>query len=150
MDDATKKGEAEDVLDAIGQKNEKEGIKWTKFFHEKWEKEELEKQFIDEETLKKNRKKKDRYFKALAFLMQKKLDELEKPGPGFTINVKTSATGVFVELKDRWGRSYKRGFKPTGTAKYDLNAAVNMIGRVEDTMYDIEDKKQTKSGVYLP
>lgn len=145
----TKKiNEARDVLDAIGHENEHEGIKWTKYFMDLFDKNEMEKNILREESLKKKVTRK-RYHEALAGIMNELMIDMDKPSNNWITNAFFTEKGVVVQLKDKWGRVYQRAFKPCGTPKIDLHMVNLYLGGAEDTMYKVESEKKTQSGIYL-
>jgi hypothetical protein len=138
-----------EILDAIGTENEHEGIKWTKFFMDKWDKKEREQNQLKEENLKKKRMTKKRYYEALAGMLNEQFKQMDKPSNKWIVLAFYTDKGVVVQLKDIWGRVYQRAFKPCGIPKIDLHVVGLYLGGAEDTMYKVEAEGKTASGIYL-
>jgi len=136
-------------LEAMGQENEHEGIKWTKFFMDKWDRKEREQNQLRQDKLKKKRMTKKKYYEALAGMLNEQLRSMDKPSNKWRTLAFFTEKGVVVQLKDIWGRVYQRAFKPCGTPKIDLHMVNLYLGGAEDTMYKVETEKKTDSGIYL-
>ncbi len=136
-------------LEAMGQENEHEGIKWTKFFMDKWDRKEREENQLRQDKLKKKRMTKKKYYEALAGMLNEQLSSMDKPSNKWKVLAFYTEKGVVVQLKDIWGRVYQRAFKPCGTPKIDLHMVNLYLGGAEDTMYKVETEKKTDSGIYL-
>jgi hypothetical protein len=142
--------EASDILDAIGQRSEKKAKKWVIYFNELYKQKELEKNQLRRSRLKKSRKRKQEYYKICAEMLHDMVIKLERPVPGFVVGADFNEKGIYVELWDPYGRTYKRAIKPSGTPKYDLPAILTLVGSTEDTMWNISDEKVTSGGIFLP
>ncbi len=142
-------GKARDIIDAIGHENEKQGIKWAKYFFDEFQKREKEKTNKIIDRLLKVRNKRKEYHRVLREVFDGMIMELERPTPGFSAETGYNDIGIWVKLKDPYGRTFQRGIKPTGTPKIDLAAATHMMGTTEDKMYEISDPdKPTDSGIF--
>ncbi len=139
--------QAIETLEAIGQENEKEGIKWTQRFMDEFDKKEFEKYQLDEEKLKKTRKTKKYYYQMLAGMLNELLSEMDKPSRMWRALAYTTERGVVCQLKDSIGRVYQKAFTPCGVPKVDLQMINRYLGQAEDTMYKYDQK--TDSGIYL-
>lgn len=144
------KGEASDILDAIGSDSEAEGRKWARYFIDLWEKKQWEKNQLREQDLSKKRRKKADYFRLCADMLHDQAVRLERAGPGYWIEVSANEKGVLLKLHDRFKRTFARGFTPSGIPKYDVAAVNNFLGTLQDTMWDLEEDKRTDKGVFLP
>lgn len=143
---------AKEVLDAIGHESEKQGIKWTKYFMDKWDKQEWEKQQIVQDKLAKGTKyRKSEYYRLVANVLREIVYGIERPNWGWWAEVKSTDDGVIVILKHRTGRSWSRAFKPTGIPKIDYQAAVTYAAYTEYTMHEDEENPspKTASGIYI-
>lgn len=152
MDEAKRQaavGRAREILDAMGQKNEHQGAKWTIYFNKLWVKEEMDKDQVRADQLKNLRRRKKDYFNYLRQFLNDMVLGCERPGPGYLAGAGMSGDGIYAILTSRWGKTYKRGFKPCGIPAYDILAANTLAGSVEDTMWDLENRKITDSGIYL-
>ena len=150
----TKKQEKSiEVLDAIGMKNEHEGIKWTKFFMDKWNRKEWEKNQLTEDNMRKQRQTKKKYYKFIVAILNEGFSEMDMPSGNWRIGAYATDKGVVVQLKNVFGRVFQRAIKPCGTPKIDFNAMMQLMGSAEDTMYNIETKGEvdlkTKGGIFL-
>lgn len=143
-------GKARDIIDAMGQRNEKKAAKWVKYFIGLHEKKELEKDQMREKKLSKLRKSKKLYYEMLRAMANDLIIKTERAGPGFIGGARLNSKGITAVLKTPWGKIYKRSFTPSGIPKYDLPAVMTLVGSLEDTMWHLEKTKITDSGVYLP
>lgn len=145
--------EAIEILDAIGQENEHEGIKWTKRFMEAFDKREWEKNQIKQEKLGKTRYSKKRYSEVLAGMMNEFLQEMDAPNHNWRSIAYYTEKGVVVQIKNVLGRVFQRAFAPCGIPKIDFQAVLAMVSSAEDTMWRIDKDGdldvKTKGGVYL-
>lgn len=136
-----------ETLEAIGQPNEKEGIKWTQRFMDAFDKKEFEKYQLDQEKLAKNRMTKKRYYQILAGMLNEMLQEMDTPSNKWRSLAYTTTKGVVCQIKDSLGRVYQKAFTPCGVPKVDLQMINRYLGQAEDTMYKYDEK--TDSGIYL-
>lgn len=140
--------QAREILDTIGQENEKEGIKWTKFFMDRFDKKEWEKNQIKMDKLNKHRMTKRGYFEMVTGMINELFKEVDKPSRKWRLQAFTTKKGVVMQIWDTLGRVYQKAFTPCGIPKIDLKAIEIYLGQAEDTMY--KEDKQTKSGIILP
>jgi len=136
-----------DTLDAIGQENEHEGIRWTKHFMDEFDKKEWEKDQFREEALGKSRMTKKRYSQMLLRILTEFIKEMDKPSNQWKVVGYATEKGLVIQIKDALGRVYQRAFKPCGIPKIDLGATYTLLASAEDTMYNKDIK--TDSGIYL-
>lgn len=155
---------ANEILEAMGHESEKEGIKWAKYFIDKFDEKELEKNQIKEEKLYRKAKfKRIGYHRLCWELLKEEVDLLEHPTENSPYHPKVSYTkfGVSVEVHDlRTRQIYTRGFKPCGYPKYDLAAIREFTVWTQDVMWELDEirlelrdkqgnKIKTKSGIYV-
>ena len=138
------------MLDAMGQKNEKAGIKWTKYFMHKWDKEQWEENQLEKDKLKKKTKSRYAYTELLFKFFQEKAFALDRPNRGYWLESGFSGKGIWVKLHDRFGKKWVRGIRPSGIPKYDHHAVLILVQSIEDKMWEVEREPQTETGVYLP
>ena len=143
-------GEARDVLDVMGQQSEKEGIKWTQYFMDKFEKEEWDKEQLAKEKLQRSRLTKKRYYYILAEMLKEMIVVVNRPSPGYVASVYSNKKGVVAQFKDKLGRIWRKAFKPCGIPKIDHHACKTISGMAEDKMWSLDAEKITEGGVYLP
>lgn len=137
-------GEAKEVLDAIGSENEKEGIKWTKFFMDKWDKKEWEKAQFEQERLGRWTKKKKAYYELVHHFFKEQIEGLERPNYGYWVETGMSTKGVWLKLHDRFGKVWTKGMKIIGVPKYDHFGIGIISGKVEDLMWKLEESDPLK------
>ena len=142
-------GHAKEVLDLIGQQSEHQGAKWIKYFGNLARKKELEENIFKKEKLKGSRKTYRTYYQMLLLMLKDMVVNVDRPGLGYSVEAKKTEGGIEVVLHTRWGKTFKRGFKPCGEPEYDLTAVMTLINSTEDTMWALEEKKKTDSGIYL-
>jgi hypothetical protein len=150
MDDTKKKkavAKATEVLEAIGQESEKEGVKWTKYFMDLWDKEQWNKEQIIETSLGRKKHKLD-YIELLRRFLEEQLFSLERPNFGYWVEVGKSKIGVYAKLHDRWGKVWSRGIKACGVPKMDYNAVWILVETVDDKMWELEEGLKTE-GIHL-
>lgn len=153
-DDQNKKiGESQDVLDAIGQENEKEGIRWTKYFMDIWDQKEREKKEKKRDRLKKATVyKKMEYYRIVAGMLQQESANLDVPDR-YMVWSEFSEQGVIVRLASPSGEKFSRAFKPSGEPVVDLNAVFGLLVDVQSTIDMLEDRRYQKlkdSGIIIP
>ena len=148
-----KQSKAIETLEAIGQTDEHKGIKWTKFFMDKWNRKEMEKNQLTADAMRKKRGTKKKYYRFIAVVLNEAFEEMDKPSNKWRIGAYSTDKGVVVQLKGIMGRIFQRAITPCGTPKIDLNAMMQLVGSAEDTMYNIETKGEvdlkTKGGIFL-
>lgn len=147
-------GEASEILDAIGHEDEKEGIKWTKYFMDLWDKQEWDKNQLKKEKLEKKRKfSKIDYFKALAGMLQQESFDMDIPD-GYRVWSEFSGDGVVLKFTDIQGNIYYKAFKPDGTPEVDFNAVVGMLIDLQDSIDGLERLRMNQfkkdTGIILP
>lgn len=146
-------GHAREVLEAIGQDSEKEGIKWTKYFMDKWNRKQWKENQIKKEKLEKKRKyTKMEYFRALAGMLHEEAQFLEAP-PNYDFWAEFSGDGVVLKMRSPSGKTYQRAFKPDGTPELDYKAVVSILVSALDTVHHVEEEKIQKikdQGFILP
>jgi hypothetical protein len=147
-----KVGIAQDVLDAIGHENEKEGIRWTKHFMDLWEKDQSEDKFNKESKLKKSEGyDKLRYNSLICNMLQEEINGLDLD-VGYSSYARYTKDGVFVILKAPNKKVYGRGFKPSHDYKVDYTAVVGLLVDILDTVdYFAYEKKNNleKQGIII-
>ena len=117
---------------------------------DRFEKEEWEKNQLERDHLKKHRLSKKKYYLVLARMLEEKLNSTDKPSNRWKTVVYPTDLGVVAQIKNIWGRTFQKAFKPCGIPKIDHHAVETLVGMAEDKMYAEEDKKQSPGGVYLP
>jgi hypothetical protein len=143
-------GEAGEIIDAMGHENEKKGIKWTQYFMDKWEKKEWEENQLKKDRLGKHRMKKKEYTRILYKMFEEMIKHMERPAPGYFVKSGFSHKGIWSRMYDKYNRTYARGVKVCGTPKVDFQAIVTLAAATEDKMWEVDSKKETPSGIYLP
>lgn len=141
-----------DKLEAMGQKSEKQGIKWTQKFMDEFDKKELQKDFEIKDKLKKERKTKKGYYEALRKVLAEMVEAVDRPSPGFSYKVLKSDKGIVCQFKDTEGKSWTKAFKPCGIPKIDFSACRTIAGLADDKMWELDrvgSGGKTKSGIYL-
>lgn len=154
QDDKQKKiDEAAEVLDTIGQENEKEGIKWTQYFMNIWDQHELDRKLKKKDRLKKATiYKKMEYHRIIAGMIQEEAKQLDIPDR-FMVWSEFTQDGVIVRLVSPSGDKFNRAFRPTGEPGIDLNAVFGILVDVQTTIDDLEEKRFSKlreSGLIIP
>lgn len=143
LDDRQKQvGEIGEVLDAIGHENEKEGIKWTQYFMDIWDKKELENQHRKKHKLKKSLGfTKREYYRIISNMIDEELRELDIP-PGYVAWSSFDEKGVVLRLTTYNGEKYNRAFKPDGSPSTDFNVVVGLLIDTQDTIDRCENKRR--------
>lgn len=153
-------GLALEKLDAMGHANEKEGIKWTQFFMDQFDKETWEKDQIQLDRLEHSRRfTKRNYFYLLAQMLNEEAHDLDTPS-GYLVGARSTLDGVVLEVIDRSGICHRRAYTPCGTPKIDYECAVvcliqaqNTIDKKEEEYYKrthtVDGMKKTESGILL-
>jgi len=145
-----KAADAVEILDAIGHENEKEGIRWTKYFMNQYAKKEWEKDQIKKEKLKKANKNKKDYVLLLAKMLQQELYILDTP-KDYTLDVKITPKGIIMGIKSPYkNRWVYKAFKPSGIPKYDYAYIQNAVAETDAFMINDNRRSQTDSGIFLP
>ena len=140
--------QALEVLEAIGQENEHEGIKATKYFVDQFDKREWNRQQIQEGKLDKERRfTKKRYFLMIAKMMNEEAQDLDIP-PMFKVWANPTDKGVILFIKDPFTRTYRAAFTPCGQPRKDYVAVVEFLTRAQNTM-DKVASEPSPSGLYL-
>ena len=143
--------ETEDLLDATGSPNEKEGIKATGELYKQYEKENFRIKSDRIEWLNKKAKyakdrKKD-YFIHVKTLVDYELSYLELPY-GYSVKAEVTDRGIKIILYDRFGGLHAGAFAPSGLGIYDEQAARSSVNRIDDLITKLENNPAT--GIYLP
>jgi hypothetical protein len=135
-----KLGEEEELIDALGHENEKEGIKNVKEFMKGEEKKEQDKQDrMTELIMGASKGNKNSYILFMAELLDRKLKSVSI-SPGWIYEIIPTGEGVILELISPLKRYFRRAFKPCGQAIYDLNA-INQYGDAVETTIDKVNKE---------
>lgn len=82
------------------------------------------------------------YYQLISDLLLKRIRAVVDFPQGWRADTVATKEGVVVELYYA-GRIWRLGFKPTGLAKYDLNAIDNFCMRVENTIQKNEPRSIT-------
>lgn len=142
-----------EMLEAMGHENEQEGIKYTKYFMDKWDRDQWEKQQIQEEKLGKAKKfRRVDYHKKLRGMLNEMVLGIDRVGPGYWAETGFNEKGVWARLHDKYGRTWQRGIKPSGIPKVDYRGSIGLAAAIEMKMIEIENDKDPKSkgGIHLP
>ncbi len=156
MENTNKKqlGEAAEKLEAMGQENEHEGIKWTKYFMDAFNKKEWEEEQIKTAKLDHSRRYSKRgYYEMLAKMLDEECRDLDLT-IRFTATGYPNKEGVVINMVDhKTGLQFKRGMKPSGIPKYDYYGITVLLMQAQNTAESIErgndDLVTTKSGIIL-
>lgn len=145
--------EAGEVLDAIGQRNEKKGIKWTQHFMDEWDREKWHENQLKKEKLEEKRKySRMNYHQALSGMLQDEAQDLDVPF-GYRVWSEFSGEGVILKVSDVHKNTYYDAFRPDGTPEIDFNVAVQLLIAAQDTI-DMLERERVKSlkdrGIILP
>jgi len=149
-----KVGEVREILDAIGHENEKQGIKWTKYFMNEWDLEETRKRnsliMMLDSTAKRNLTD---YRRLLMEVLGELLYSIDLP-PQYRTKHSLNDKGIKVTLIDPHLATYERGTKISYVGRYDLSAIEHMALDCEYEANQIEKKRsngnyKTKGGIYL-
>ena len=144
-------GETEEKLDAIGNPNEKEGIKATQEAYKEYQNEEFVKKSDRIEWLNQKAKfSRERwidYYPHVHTLVKYELSYLEFP-PGYSIKSEVTLKGIKFVVKDRFGETHIGGFTPSGIGVYDEQACRTSVNKIDDWITKLES--HPKDGIYLP
>lgn len=148
-------------LEAMGHETESEGIKWTKYFMDQFDKDQWDKDQIKLDKLDHARRfTKRNYFHLLASMLNEELKDMDIPD-GYMFAAYSTAKGVVTELIDKSGQRYRRAFTPCGTPKIDHHCIVLNLIQAQDTVDLLEEEiyrkqhtvdglKKTESGIIIP
>lgn len=157
---STKEIDPLEKLDAMGTENEREGIKWTKYFMDQFDRSEWEKNQIQLEKLdRKARFSRSGYHHLLAMMMNEEAKEMDFP-EGYLPIIYPTKQGVVLEIIDRSNNKHRRAFTPVGIPKIDHHAVTVCLIQAQNTIDTIEEKiykkthtldgmKKTESGIIL-
>lgn len=142
-----------EVLEAIGHERESEGIKWTQYFMDMWDKKQWKENQLKKEKLKRKRKfSKREYFMALAGMLNEEIPDLDLTA-GYSAMAYFNEKGVVLTLTTPIGEKYNRAFVPDGTPDVDFQAVVSFLVSLLDTVDKIENTRMkatlSKSGILL-
>lgn len=150
MKDVKTPKEAREVLDAIGQEDEAQGIKQTQFFMSEWEKEQAEEQAKEQRKLAEAKVKGSlAYIKAVASLLETEAKELDIPLE-FSWSVSHSPKGIIFNLEDRTGKRWRRAFKPCGDVWVDYFAVVEVLTNADTTVQENKPNSLQEMGFIIP
>lgn len=135
---------AVEVLEEIGQEDEKAGIQATQYFMDQWDRAQWEQNQIAQDTLQKSTKySKIEYYRKVAQMLYEEAKDLDIP-VGYQWNVKVDDRGVAFFLIDSWKRKYNRAFKPCGVPKYDFAALTQILVDADTTVQNIENERRKR------
>jgi hypothetical protein len=148
-----KMAQASEILDAIGQENESEGIKWTQYFMNEFDKKQWEQNQLKQDRLEKVRRfNKAEYYRVLTGMFNEEVKDMDIP-TGYLVIAQYTKEGIVVNMMDRWKKKWRRAFTPDGTPKVDFNAIVGLLTDVQNTI-DILERQATERlkefGLVLP
>ncbi len=126
--------EVEEKLEVMGQEDEHQGIRWTKYFMDQFDKKEWEKDQIHQQRLERKAKfSKKGYYDLCAQMMNQEAQTLDL-ALQFRLRGYATKYGVALEMRDiKTGRMFTRGMKPCGIPKYDYYATVVLLMQAQNT-----------------
>lgn len=143
-------GEAEDILDAIGHERESEGIKWTKYFMDMYEKKQLKKDQFNIEALKKNKMSKSKYSWMLKSYLEASLSRLEIPNT-FQVKVEKTHEGIVAMYKPVYSSRWRyKAFAPCGIPLRDYKHVLYIIQEIDLSILKEDNSPVTDTGIILP
>jgi hypothetical protein len=144
---------AMEMLDAMGQENESEGIAWTKKFMDEFDQRQWEENQLKQDKLARSTKyTRMEYYRIVCGMINEELKDMDIPR-GYVAMSHFTENGVIVDLADRWGKRWRRAFKPDGTPKIDFNAVVGLLTDIQNTIDGLEYNAQANLkdlGLVLP
>lgn len=143
-----------EMLEAIGQEDEHEGIKATKYFMDQFEKKNWEEDQFKQDRLEKATKySRHEYHKILAMMLDEEARQMDIPFElGYKAWTEFTEDGVILRMTDRWGRKYHKAFRPSGIPKVDFFAVVTLLSDLQGTADTLEQaaiKKLRDMGLIL-
>lgn len=134
------KGEALEILEAVGSENEKEGIRATIEFQTESQKRNQEKEDRLKDYLQ-DKSKSITYDSLLRNLLDALCSQVELP-EGYDYRVTSDERGIALIIKTPGGL-YAKGFKPCQDGKYDLNACRTIRDNLENTIERVSNSKNS-------
>lgn len=140
-------------IEAMGQVNEKKGIKFTQEDLKQDQKKDYNIEATESDWLSGKRKYTDQeYLTSLGSVLYNKLEQIDLP-LGYRFTVEIEGVRMKASLIDRFGREFVKGIKVSGEVKYDYHAIKVIAEEAENTVENLEgsdEARKTKNGIYLP
>lgn len=147
--------EVSEKLEAMGQENEKEGIRYTKEFMDEFDKREWERNQLQIQKLEHRRKfKKMDYFHLVARMLDEESKQLDI-SDRFLVKTIWNEEKTGLMLYDMLTKKqYGHGFKISGIPKIDHAAVTVLLLELQNTAEAIEqeqikDSNKTRSGIIV-
>lgn len=155
MKDVKTAEQAREILEAIGQEDEKQGIRQTQVLMSEWEKEQAALQQKEYDLLGKAKNKGSLpYIAAVADLLKRESVALEIPLE-YEWDVSHSPKGVVFKMAQRnndgtHGKKWVCAFKPCGQIPVDYYAVIETLVRTDTTVQNNQSTSLQKRGFILP
>ena len=140
---------AEEILDEIGQDNEKKGIAATQKAYKDYQDENFRiksDRIFWLNTKAKFAGKKIDYYRNVDVILRYELSFLELP-VNYTVKSQVTEDGIRLIMRDRWGSIHAGAFKPCGLGMYDEQACRTSVNKLDDAITKLEQHPQ--NGIYL-
>lgn len=140
---------AEDMLDEIGQEDEKKGRQATQKAYKDYQDENFR---IKSDRIfwlnskAKHAKKKIDYYRHVAVILRYELSFLELP-VNYTVKSEVTDNGIKLIMRDRWGNLHAGAFRPCGLGMYDEQACRTSVNKLDDAITYLE--QHPSNGIYL-